>query len=184
MKPLAALCFLLVAACSRNEPFEVFNTVPDFRLISESGAEFASSRQLKGKVWVANFIFTTCKGPCPRMTSQMRRVQDGLVNEDIRMVSFTVDPEHDTPEALAAYAKRNGADPARWNFLTGPQADLHRLAREVFLLGNVDGKLEHSTRFVLIDRGGRIRRYYDSSEAGSIAHLIGDVRRLMQEPTA
>lgn len=182
MKPLAAFGFVLLAACTSNEPFDVFNTVPDFRLTSESGTAFESATALKGKVWVANFIFTTCTGPCPRMTSQMRRVQDGLAAEaEVRMVSFTVDPARDTPEVLAAYGKRHGADPVRWNFLTGTQADLHRMAREVFLLGNVDGKLEHSTRFVLIDRLGRIRRYYDSSEPDSISRLIADARRLVKE---
>jgi protein SCO1/2 len=153
-------------------------TVPPFSLTAETGTPF-NSDLLRGQVWVADFIFTTCNGPCPRMTSQMRQVQDALTGVGhVKLVTFTVDPEHDTPEALAQYAKRQKADPNRWVFLTGSRETLHSLCREAFLLGNVDGNLNHSTRFVLVDRESRVRGYYDTSEASSIPKLIEDIRSL------
>lgn len=171
---------LLPIACSRLAPLDVIGEVPKFRLTSQSGTSFDSVKELRGHVWVADFIFTNCQGPCPRMTSQMRRVQTSTP-PDVKLVSITVDPERDTPETLAAYASKHQADLSRWSFLTGTQADLHRLKREVFLLGNVDGELNHSTRFVLVDRQSRIRAYYDTSEPGSIKKLIADIERLRSE---
>lgn len=180
MKRRVFLPALFAAACSRRKaPFESFNTVPDFTLTDQTGAEFRSADHLKGKVWVADFIFTTCTGPCPRMSSQMKQVQAGLADlADARFVSFTVDPANDTPAALAAYAKRYVIDPARWWFLTGPQETLHGLNREVFMLGNVLGNLDHSTRFVLIDRKGTVRRYYETTEPDAVSQVIEDVREL------
>lgn len=155
--------------------------MPEFALTAHTGQAFESGKELRGRVWAANFIFTNCQGPCPRMSSQMRQVQTGTEDlPDLRMVSFTVDPARDTPAVLAEYAKRNHAG-GRWYFLTGTLAQLHQLKREVFLLGNVDGELNHSTRFVLVDRQSRIRAYYDSSEPDSMARLIHDARRLMKE---
>lgn len=160
---------------------EVLSSVPEFTLTAESGKEFRSS-QLAGSVWVANFIFTNCMGPCPRMTGQMRQVQNAVSDfKDVRLVSFTVDPARDTPQVLADYARRNKADTAQWSFLTGPQETLHQLKRNAFLLGDVSGQLEHSTRFALVDRRGRIRAFYDTTEPGAVKRVIRDVERLREE---
>lgn len=179
MKPALLGALAVLCGCSsRQPPLEVYGNVPPFQLTAQSGAAFDSTQELAGRIWVVDFIFTNCQGPCPRMTSQMRQVQ--TATEDLpetRLVSITVDPARDTPEALAAYAKRNHAGP-RWSFLTGPQPALHQLKREVFLLGNVDGQLNHSTRFVLVDRKGQIRAFYDTSEPESIPRLVADIRRL------
>ncbi len=111
------------------------------------------------------------------MTSQMREVQDAVSkNPDVRLVSFTVDPANDTPPVLAAYAKTHGAAPSIWYFLTGSVTTLQMLDRDAFKLGNIDATMQHSTRFVLVDRQGRIRGYYDTSEAGAIAKVIADIR--------
>ena len=171
----------LLQACSRKrEPLQVFNTMPDFALTDQQGNDFSFASQLKGKVWVADFIFTTCNGPCPRMSRQMKQVQAGLEDAaDVRLVSFTVDPDNDTPSALAEYAKRYQAATGRWYFLTGPKATLHQLNREAFMLGNVDGSTDHSTRFVLVDRQGRVRRYYDTTEPDAVGSLIADARTLL-----
>ena len=177
--PVAIL--LLAAACSsKREPLEVFNTVPDFELTAHSGQPFASVRELKGKVWVANFIFTHCTGPCPRMGTQMRQVQKALAEDlpDVRFVSFTVDPKRDTPEVLAAYAKRFGAIEGRWFFLTGPPEKLNALSLDAFMLSKLNDQMDHSTRFALVDQSGRVRKYYDSHEPDSMSHLIADVRGL------
>lgn len=174
------LASLAAAACSRKRPaLEVFNTVDEFALTDQAGQPFTYTEKLKGHVWVADFIFTSCTGPCPRMSAQMARVQKTLEPvPGAKLVSFTVDPANDTPEVLLEYARRYQANPARWSFLTGARETLHHLARNVFLLGNVDGELNHSTRFVLIDQQGRVRRYYDTTEADVIAQVSGDVREL------
>jgi protein SCO1/2 len=181
----AAAVLLLICTCSRPlEPLPVISTVPEFTLTSEQGTQFRSAERLSGRVWIADFIYTTCTGPCPRMSQQMKRVQDGLADRGaIRFVSFTVDPARDTPETLAVYAKRYGANAERWTFLTGERSVLHSLSREAFLLGDVDGSLNHSTRFVLVDRQGRMRGFYGSAEPDVVKTLIRDARRLDTEPS-
>jgi protein SCO1/2 len=173
-----------LAACAARAPkLEVFGDIPHFQLTSQNGQPF-DSRTLKGKIWVADFIYTTCPGPCPRMTSQMREVQDAVSKiSDVRLVSFTIDPANDTPAVLAAYAKVHGASPVLWYFLTGPIPTLQMLDRDAFKLGNIDGTLQHSTRFVLVDRQGQIRGYYDTSDAASIPQVIAGVRALAAEHT-
>ena len=175
---LIVITALLLSACSSYVSLPTYGVVPDFVLTDQFGREFKSKERLNGKVWVANFIFTNCPGPCPRMSRQMRDVKDASKAHDVRLVSFTIDPARDTPPVLAAYGKRFGADPDRWYFLTGSQQDLHALCRHAFMLGNVDGSLEHSTRFVLVDRNSRIRGYYDSSDRESLRTLIGDLGKL------
>jgi len=182
---VAALAAALIACSHRTAALEVLGDVPQFDLISQDGQPF-HSQTLAGKIWVADFIYTTCPGPCPRMTSQLREVQDAVskipsLSSNVRLVSFTVDPATDTPPVLAAYAKLHGASPAMWYFLTGPVPVLQTLDRDAFKLGNIDASMQHSTRFVLVDGQGRIRRYYDTSEASAIPNLISDVSALARE---
>lgn len=187
MKRYGFLWFaLLLTACRRNavQPeLEVFGVVPEFQLTDQRGESF-DSRALAGKIWVADFIFTNCPGPCPRMTSQMHQVQEATHRmPNVRLVSLTVDPGRDTPPVLAAYAKAHHAAPEQWEFLTGAPATLNQLCRNVFKLGNVDGSLAHSTRFVLIDQKAQIRGYYDTSEPDSIPKLVADIHKLARENT-
>jgi protein SCO1 len=177
------LCSALVlAGCAAHAGLPSYAAVPDFTLTDQSGAQFASSSALRGQVWVADFIYTTCNGPCPRMSSQMHQVQTALSGSDgFRLVSFTVDPAHDTPEVLAGYGRNFQAQTGRWFFLTGSQAALQHLSREVFLLGDVDGTLVHSTRFVLIDRNSHVRGFYDTSDQDAVPHLIADAKSLLRE---
>jgi protein SCO1/2 len=163
--------------------------VSNFTLTDQNGAAFSSSA-LDKRVWIADFIFTNCPGPCPRMSSQMHQVQTALAGDvgsndagkrDVRFVSFTVDPAHDTPAVLAAYAKHFQADPSKWFFLTGETGTLNHLSRDVFRLAAVDGTLEHSTRFVLVDRQSRIRGFYSSLDQDGIPNLIADAKRLLNE---
>jgi protein SCO1/2 len=184
MKFLIVLAFIALVACSqRTAKLEVIGNIPPFQLVSQDGRPF-HSQVLAGKIWVADFIYTTCPGPCPRMTSQMREVQDAVVKfPNVRFVSFTVDPANDTPPVLAAYAKIHGASPSLWYFLTGPVPTLQMLDRDAFKLGNLDATMQHSTRFVLVDGQGRIRGYYDTSDSSSIPKLISDVSALAAERT-
>lgn len=172
---------LVLDACSTRAALDVYGGVPAFELVAQDGQPF-HSQALAGKIWVADFIYTTCPGPCPRMTSQMREVADAVPKvRDVRLVSFTVDPDRDTPRVLAEYAQTHGATSAQWYFLTGPKDTLQKLNRGGFKLGNLDGTLEHSTRFVLVDRQARIRAYYDTSESSAIAKLISDIYALARE---
>jgi protein SCO1 len=189
MKLLAVLALAIaLTACWRHSPsLEVLGDIPQFELVAQDGQPF-HSQILAGKIWVADFIYTTCPGPCPRMTSQMREVQDTVLKvpqlrDQVRFVSFTVDPANDTPAVLMAYAKTHGASTAMWSFLTGPVATLEMLDRDAFKLGNLDATMQHSTRFVLVDGQGRIRGYYDTSDSSSIPKLISDVTSLASERT-
>jgi protein SCO1/2 len=173
---------VLLAGCARKPVLPTYGVVPPFTLTDQTGAEFSSASVLQNRVWVADFIFTNCPGPCPRMSSQMHQVQIALsANDGARFVSFTVDPARDTPTELAAYAGRFEAAPGKWFFLTGPVPALENLSRNVFKLGDVDGSLEHSTRFALVDRAAQIRGFYLSSEPDAIPNLIADAKRLLAE---
>lgn len=179
---LSAILVLSAAGCQSRPKMPDLGAVPSFELTRETGEPFSSAAALKGQVWIADFIFTNCPGPCPRMTQHMKRLQDQLAGIDaLKLVSITVDPARDTPEVLQAYGKRFGADPARWYFLTGPPATLHHLSKDVFKLGDIAPDLEHSTRFVLVDKSGRIRGYYATTEPSFTARLIEDAKTLVKE---
>jgi protein SCO1/2 len=116
------------------------------------------------------------------MSRHMRQVQLRTAETpNVKLVSFTVDPERDTPEVLAAYAKHFLAEPGRWSFLTGDQARLNDLGLNGFKLNSVDGSMSHSTRFVLVDRKRRIRGYYISSEDSFMKNLLHDIRQLERD---
>jgi cytochrome oxidase Cu insertion factor (SCO1/SenC/PrrC family) len=182
VKPVLLIAVALaLTACGSHSTLPSYGVVPDFTLIDQSGRTFQSKDALNGKVWVANFIFTRCSGPCPRMTSQFRKLRDEVKDDSrLRMVSFTIDPANDTPEALGTYGKTFGADPDKWFFLTGAQKELHHLSRNVFMLSDIDGSLEHSSRFVLVDRNSRIRGFYDSSDAEAMQKLMADLRAMLE----
>lgn len=170
---------LLFTACARHKPLEVFGQVPAFDLTDQRGQKFDRT-SLDGHVWVADFVFTNCEATCPRMTSKMKALQNATT-PSLKLVSFTVDPDRDTPPVLAAYARRSGADTARWSFLTGEKSTLNMLAQDAFKLSAVGVDMDHSTRFVLIDRKGRIRGYYGIAEGDPIAKIAKDAARLEQE---
>jgi protein SCO1/2 len=177
-KTFLPVWLLFLTACTQPKPLPVMGQVPPFDLVAETGQPF-DSQSLDGHIWVANFIFTSCDGPCPMMSRQMRNIQ--TQSQLVRLISFTVDPARDTPTALATYAKHFTADPRRWSFLTGEPARLHDLALNSFKLNSVDGSLSHSTRFVLVDGRRRIRGYYVTSDDGFLAKLMHDIRQLERE---
>ena len=186
-----------------GEALDVFGSVPDFSLIERSGRKMGRS-DLAGRVWITNFIYTHCPDTCPLQTAQMAKLQADFAEEKaLRLVSITVDPERDTVLVLSQYAKRYGADPERWLFLTGEKSTIYRLALEGFRLSVVDpaegvkswffgpitvlahhgemGKqFIHSSRFVLVDRQARIRGYYQSAEEDALQRLRRDVRILLR----
>jgi protein SCO1 len=180
---LLACLLLLLAGCARVKPLPVLGEVPQFQLTAQTDQPF-DSHTLDGHIWVADFIYTTCEGPCPMMSHQMRGIQNSTGSTpDVKLVSFTVDPAHDTPPVLAKYATHFKADPARWYFLTGEMERLNALGGPGFKLNTVDGSLSHSTRFVLVDRKRRIRAYYLSSDDDFPKRLLHDIRQLQSEPS-
>jgi protein SCO1/2 len=172
---------LLVSGCASHRKPPVLGEVPDFQLTSQTGQP-VDRHSLMGHVWVADFIFTTCPGPCPMMSARMRELQTATASTpDVQLVSFTVDPTHDTPDVLAAYGKHFLAQPERWHFLTGAQTTLNHVGFNGFHLNPVDGSLDHSTRFVLVDRNARIRGYYSFTDEGFLKAILRDLDQLQRE---
>ncbi len=175
---------LALAGCTDAAPPPVLQSVSDFRLVDQTGAPFGSE-ELAGRVWVANFVFTTCPSVCPMLTQQMANLDRRLQARDldVRLVSFSVDPENDTPEVLRAYAARHGADATRWRFLTGPREAV-KAAVEGGLrmrMGEREapgGDIAHGMHFVLVDGQGRLRGFYRSDGDG-MADLERDVATLV-----
>jgi protein SCO1/2 len=168
---------LLFTACSRPLPLPVLGNVPDFTLTAQNGKPFQGS-SLRGHVWIADFIYTNCPGPCPMMTHRLKQVQQ-KTPASLQLVSFTVDPARDTPPVLAAYARSFGAQPNRWTFLTGDPSTLNMLDRDAFKLGSLTPTFDHSTRFVLVDKQGRIRGYYSFGMENMVERLSNDAAALM-----
>jgi cytochrome oxidase Cu insertion factor (SCO1/SenC/PrrC family) len=169
----------------RQRTVSSYGTVPAFELTNQDGQPFGST-QLLGKIWIADFIYTTCPGPCPMISNRMSEVQKPLEKTDVHLVSFTVDPARDTPQVLRGYAEKLQAEPGRWDFLTGPQSTIYDLSRNGFKLAISDGSEEkglpvHSTRLILVDRHGEIRGYYDAAEADGMTKLLADTNHLLRE---
>lgn len=164
----------------------VLSTVPAFSFVDQSGAAF-SSDSLKGKVWVANFIFTRCPNICPKFTAKMGTLQDRSAAQlpALGLVSFTVDPEHDTPEVLAAYGEKHHADFKRWRFLRGERPELERVIRNGMLqpMDPGDGKdlntVVHGSYFALVDAQLQVRGVYRFSEPGSVDEVLRDAKLLL-----
>jgi protein SCO1/2 len=160
--------------------------VPDFKLQTQDGS-YLTRQDLDGKIYVANFIFTRCKGICPKMTTQMSRVQEYVKDmEDVRLVSHTVDPEHDSSAVLNDYASMYGAIPGKWYFLTGTKEELYKLAYRGYSLPAMkdDGGPEeflHSEKFILIDSQGRMRGIYDGTDPEDVDRLLLEINILRQE---
>jgi protein SCO1 len=196
------ICTLLLAGCAGPLPSctvdDDLGSVADFALTERSGRTVHRD-DLLGKVWVAAFIFTRCAGPCHQVSGTMARLQHDLAGlDDLRLVSFTVDPEYDTPKVLSEYANRRRADPERWLFLTGEPDKVYSLIRDGFHLyaepnrgperteGN---EVTHDVRLALVDRRGHLRMgktstgygYFDGTKAEDIPLLEEKIRTLLQE---
>jgi protein SCO1/2 len=165
-----------------------YGWVPDFSLTERSGNSVTLA-QLRGRIWIADFIYTTCTDTCPLQTAMMAKLQEEYAAQpDIQLVSITVDPERDTPQALALYADKYQADAKRWYFLSGPRDRIVQLIQQGFHLAvaaipagaDSDGMIPHSPRFVLVDKEARIRGYYDSRELEAFGRLKKDIDTLVK----
>jgi protein SCO1/2 len=188
--PLVTLGILLwlryvEVSALRQRTVSSYGSVPSFQLTNQNGDSFGSA-QLTGKIWIADFIYTTCPGPCPMISGRMSELQKPLEKTDVHLVSFSVDPEKDTPQVLRGYAEQLQAAPGRWDFLTGAKSAIYNLSHDGFKLAVSDGSEEqgipvHSTRMVLVDRHGQIRGYYDATEPEAITKLLADTNHLLRE---
>ena len=188
LKPVAPGAFV---------PLPVIGPVADFTLTNQSGRTVTLA-DLRGRVWLADIIFTRCPGPCTRMTRQMKSIQDALPSASrAQLVSLTTDPDFDSPKVLAEYGQRFGANPDRWTFLTGPKKDIAHLAIDSLKLTTVEKKPEerqsdddlfvHSTIFVLMDKQARLRGVYETGGDGvewTNVHpvILSAIQRLEHEP--
>ena len=184
---LGALLWLrnIEVSALRHRTVSSYGTVPSFQLTNQNGQSFGSA-QLTGKIWIADFIYTTCPGPCPMISGRMSELQKPLEKTDVHLVSFSVDPDKDTPSVLRGYAEKLQAEPGRWDFLTGAKSAIYKLSHDDFKLAVSDGSGEqgipvHSTRIVLVDRHGQIRGYYDATEPEAITKLLADTNHLLRE---
>jgi cytochrome oxidase Cu insertion factor (SCO1/SenC/PrrC family) len=153
---------------------------PHFTLVDQNNRP-VTLQMLAGRPWIADLIFTHCAGPCPTMTRKMATLQKSLASSEVRFVSFSVDPKQDTPSVLKQYAQMFGADESRWLFLTGDEGAVFATARGMLLAADpakADEPIIHSTKFVLIDAAGKIRKYYSSSEESEMAALVHDAAAL------
>jgi protein SCO1/2 len=170
----------------------VMGTVPAFMLTERSGKN-VSNRDLEGKIYVADFVYTMCPGPCPLVSANMAKVQKATANDPhVQLVTFTVDPQNDTPAVLAAYADKLGADPNRWWFLTGPEKPLYQLIQDGFYQTVEDNRgkapqdgqftVTHSLNFALVDAQGRLRGNYKAvGDDNEIEKMYKDITALENE---
>jgi protein SCO1/2 len=164
--------------------------IGEFSFLNQDGKTITEA-DVKGKVFVAEYFFTTCGTICPKMNVQMQRVQKAYLNDDrLKILSFTVDPEVDTVAQMKLYADGHGAKKGKWHFLTGDKAKLYELARKSFFvlkpaeaqnLGDAGNDFIHTNNFVLVDQKLRIRGYYDGTSEKDVNHLIGDIGLLLEE---
>ena len=182
-----AVASLAMAACRRASELPTLGSVGSFSLTDQAGRPF-TPQTLNGKVWAAAFMFTRCPTVCPRITRRMRELQQAAKRDDVRfeLVSFSVDPENDTPEVLRAYANEYEADLSSWHFLTGDLEVVRKTSEQGFKLA-FEGKpnasaehfgLMHGSHLVLVDGSGQIRGYYRTSEDAQMAQLLKDAALL------
>jgi protein SCO1 len=175
---------------ARSEPLPRLGTLPEFSFTREDGSAWGSA-QLRGHPFVANFIFTRCPTVCPAFTRKMAHVQKetDAFGPTLQLVSFSVDPAYDTPERLAEYAHKHGANPARWSFLTGDYGRVKdtvvnsfkiSMGRESMDEADVMG-IFHGNHFVLVDGTGEIRGYYESADEEAFERLLRDAARLARD---
>ncbi|HEV8605110.1 MAG TPA: SCO family protein [Tepidisphaeraceae bacterium] len=176
---IAMVSFVASGMWRPREP-EHFFEVPEFHLVDQNNKPF-TKHELAGKVWIADFVFTQCAGPCPLMTLSMVELQKELAGTPIQLVSISVDPTRDTPEVLRKYAQSMKADEKNWTFATGEPDEVFSLAAAMKIPASpADGQnsILHSEKFILVDEKGWIRGWYFYKDPEKRSQLIEEARRL------
>lgn len=163
----------------------IYPTIPSFTYRNQHG-DMVKASDMKGKVWVTDFFFSTCPTICPIMTTQMKRLNTMTtdINEHIQYLSFSINPDHDQPEVLTKYIEHHGIEATNWNFLTGNEAETHALGVDCFLVHaasdeNSPGGYAHSPAFVLVDQEGYVRGVYIGTDTKEVDKLEKDLRKLL-----
>ena len=171
----------LTKESNSNSELPVIGTIPEF-YFTDSRDKRISRADLDGKVWVADFIFTTCTMACPVLTGNMNLVHKEFQNnDDVRIVSISVYPEYDTPEVLKKYASQYDANTNRWHFLTGPEENVQNVIKNGFKMGDYEDIIFHSEKFALVDQKNRLRGYYNGMQPDDVTRLKKDMEKLLKE---
>tara|TARA_B100001996_G_scaffold73995_1_gene54599 strand:+ start:1265 stop:1849 length:585 start_codon:yes stop_codon:yes gene_type:complete len=166
---------------NEQEPLPIIGSIPEFEFIDSEGRDIGLTN-LKGKVWVADFIFTTCTMACPIMTGNMNTIHKKYKkNDDLRLVSISVYPEYDTPEVLKKYASQYKADTDTWHFLTGNESTVKEVIKDGFKIGDYEDIIFHSEKFALVDKNGMIRAYYNGMKTEDMKKLKKDIDNLLKQ---
>jgi protein SCO1/2 len=169
-----------------KKTIKIPHKVMDFSFINQNADTFTQA-QVEDKIYVADFFFTTCPSICPIMGKNLKKLSDKFINDDeVHFLSYTVDPEEDTPDVLKAYAQAIGANEAIWTFLTGNKKDLYHVAREGYKVTAMEGDggeedFIHTQNFVLIDKARQIRGYYDGTDSLEMRKLEKDILLLKKQ---
>lgn len=164
----------------------IYPKVPGFAYLNQDSV-MVDSKSMKGKVWIADFFFTSCPTICPPMTSQMKRLN--IMTKDlakhVQFMSFSIDPETDTPKQFRDYIKEHGIDAKNWSFFTGDEEATYELAHDFFHVGaqrneDAEGGFEHNDTFVLIDKEGYVRGLYEGTKTADVDRLEKDLRKLLK----
>lgn len=193
---------LLVGSCRDNKvlPFlgpkdtrlvagkvdTVYHQIPPFRFLNQDSV-WVSEKDMAGKIYIADFFFTSCPTICPKMKTQLLRIYERYSeNEVIRILSHSIDPTYDTPSVLKQYATRLQVKSPRWNMLTGDKAAIYKLGEKSYMVTTQEDKNEaggfvHSGAFILVDKNRHVRGIYDGTQENEVNHLIEDIEILLQE---
>mgnify|MGYP000424246182 FL=1 len=191
--------FLVVLGCQQEKklpflgPKEVlkqgdtlYHKIPDFKFLNQDSL-WVSQKDMAGKIYVADFFFTTCPTICPTMKTQLLRIFDKFAEDDrVRILSHTIDPEYDGVRVLKEYAKKLNITSPRWNLLTGKKTDIYRLGEKSYMVtaqedANEEGGFVHSGAFILVDQNRHVRGIYDGTKEEDVNHLIEDMTLLLKE---
>ncbi|MFL0297408.1 SCO family protein [Aquirufa novilacunae] len=193
------LVALLAFSCSQEKklPFlgpkqvnaqgdTVYHRIPSFRFLNQDSV-FVSEKDVEGKVYVADFFFTTCPTICPKMKTQMLRIYERYKDRDeVRIISHSIDPDFDTPNVLKDYATRLQVKAPKWNLLTGDKAAIYQLGQKSYMVSaqedpNEAGGFVHSGAFILVDKNRHVRGIYDGTVEAEVNHLLEDMEVLLKE---
>ena len=191
--------FLVVLGCQQEKklPFlgpkeigkqgdTLYHKIPDFKFLNQDSL-WISQKDMAGKIYVADFFFTTCPTICPKMKTQLLRIYDKFAEDDrVRILSHTIDPEYDGARVLKEYAKKLNITSPRWNLVTGKKADIYRLGEKSYMVtaqedANEVGGFVHSGAFILVDQNRHVRGIYDGTKEEDVNHLIEDMTLLLKE---
>lgn len=178
---LAILALVVIESANKSRyDLPDYGSIPEFRFTERSGIAYGKE-DMRGKINIVNFFFTSCKGPCPFMNSQVAKLyRKYATSSHVQFISISVDPQRDSLSVLQQYARDFGVSDDRWLFLRGPLHEVEKLSEKGFMLGGELPSL-HSTKLILVDNAGHVRGYYDSGDDSSLDLLTVHVRELLRK---